>query len=182
MFDDDTRRRIRAVAIPLPPPSDSVALSAWLRRSALVAKLKQRFAPGADSATLARLVTFLLHDGGFGAGPNLIDTWAAIDILQTCGAPLRLPGLSQFVDRLQISHPLFDTTSTAGSARGDVLWAGVGACRALGVPIRYALDACEFVLACQSAHGGFANAPQELPDIESTYRAIEILLELKPAA
>ena len=177
----DTQARIDALRISPAPRRDSTRLTAWLGRTRLVVLLKQDFGSSFDAERAAARLGRLLHRGGFGPGPNLVDTRLAVEILRRCGAPVALQGTREFVDRVQVRGCGFAMTAASWTARLHVVAAGVACCRELGLPIRYARDALEFTLACQAAGGGFADAPGALPDIALTHAAIETLLALSPA-
>lgn len=175
---DATRRHVRALIVSPAPPRDSAASSSWLTRTRVIAILQRRFDAFADAGSVRSSVESLMQDGGFGAGPNLVDTWKAVEILAACGGPLRLPGLLEFVDRLQVAALGFTMTTTSLMGRLEIVAAGVSCSRTLGLPLRYADDALRFVLACQTDRGGFADAPGALPDVGLTYQALATLLWL----
>jgi hypothetical protein len=56
-----------------------------------------------------------------------------------------------------------------------VIHAGVFACKLLNVEILYPAAVRHFVRLCQMGKGGFARMPTGLPDIEKTYRALQVL-------
>lgn len=177
-----TRDRIAGLRIGPAPECRSVHLSGWLARARVIALLQRDCGVAFDRDRLARAVVALMHDGGFGAGPNLFDTGQAIDVLQACGATPDLPGLASFVDRLQTAFFAFRGTVDSCMGRLHLVWAGTRCCRALGLPLHFGGDALDFTLACQTGGGGFADAPDALPDIVQTHRAIELLTALLPRA
>jgi hypothetical protein len=176
--DRAMRKRIDALRISPPPPRDSPALAGWLERTGLVLRLRRDYGSDFDGRSVAATGAALAHDGGFGAGPGLLDTWLALDLLQVCKARCEVQGMVDFIERLQI--PAFGFGPNAGSHAGrlELVWAGVNCCRTLERPVRYARDAVAFVLACQVRSGGFASAPDALPDIQNTHRALDVLAAL----
>lgn len=179
--DADIRSRIDALRISPAPPGESTRLTPWLRRTSLVVRLKQDCGTAFDRGRAAARLRRLLHDGGFGPGPNLVDTRLAIEILRRCGAQLPPPGTLEFVDRLQVHGCGFTNTAASWTARLHVVAAGVACCRDLALSIRYPREALDFTLACQTAGGGFADAPDALADIALTHTAIETVLALESA-
>lgn len=179
--DRTMRLRIAGLDVGPAPEKDSILLTGWLSRALVVTQLHRECGIVAGLAEIGRTVTGLLHDGGFGPGPNLADTCAAIELLRSCGATPVLPGLTEFVDRLQ--RMPFGFEATVGSSRGqlELLHAGVVCCRTLGLPVRHGRNVLAFALACQARSGGFADASGALADIASTHRAVELVLALEPA-
>lgn len=178
--DGALRANIAGLQIGSAPSARSVHLAGWLERTRLVLRLQRDVGLAFDRAAIARTVIARHHDGGFGAGPNLIDTWIALDVLRLCGAGPGPDGVADFVDCLQVPTFAFQATPASCIGRLELVWAGVNCCRALGVVVRYRHDALEFALNCQTQGGGFANAPDALPDIVLTHRALQIMRMLSP--
>jgi prenyltransferase beta subunit len=178
--DDAVRARIAGLQVGPAPDARSVHLGGWLERTRLVLRLRRDFAATFDCDGIARGVVALRHDGGFGDGPNLIDTWTALDVLQLCAATPAPDGEAQFVRGLQVPTFAFQATPAACIGRLELVWAGINCCRVLAVPVRYLHDALEFALSCQTRGGGFANAPDALPDIVFTRRALQVMHSLSP--
>lgn len=167
-----------ALSLAPPPHRQSTEASAWLTRARTVVLLKRRLGVLAHSQGLCPIIVSLMHDGGFGPGPNLLDTLSAIEILAAHDVPLAMPGLARFIDELQHPSCTFTMTRTSRMERLELVAAGVACCRVLKTPVRYATEALRFILACQTQHGGFAAAPDALPDIVLTHQAVATLLAL----
>lgn len=180
--DDRTRARIAALSVSPAPPPASTRLGGWLVRTRHIVRVQRTFGLLPDPTAIAAQVEGLAHDGGFGPGPNLVDTCHAIEILAACGIRSERPAVSAFVDSLQSEACGFTITRNSWSPRLGVVHAGVRSCRLLGLRIRHPAHVRDFVLACQTAHGGFAGAPDALPDIELTHAAVDVLLALRQPA
>lgn len=171
--------RIRALAPTPPPGPDSPALGGWLHRTRTVARLKRLFTDFAEAEAVRRaLLPLKRPGGGFGRRPNAWDTWLALDIAHACGGAIDLPDTRAFVDRLQTPPFGFSTVEGNVTSNLDTLFAGVRSCMLLGLPVKFPTVVYSFVLACQTGKGGFARAPDALPDIELTHRAVWTLLRL----
>ncbi len=169
---------VAALSPPASPQVDGGPVDVWLRRVRLFVDLRRRVGVACDGERLLADLERLLHGGGFGTPPNLIDTRTALEIADCCGRPLRRDDIRQFVDALQVPVLAFTSTLTSRMGRLDLIASGVASCALLGLPLRHRGDALRFILDCQSDSGGFANAPGALPDIERTAAAIDIVLEL----
>nr|AGF34132.1 hypothetical protein [uncultured bacterium DX-7F-24] len=176
--EGELQEKIRALKAPPTPERHSTDLATWFELTQVIVQLKRRFDLLDEPMALRAEVLGLLHDGGFGTGPDLLNTWAAIEILRDCGGPLDLPGLAEFLRRIQVPSLGFTMTLSSRMGRLELVAAGVATCQAVGVRIRYREDATDFVLACQAGDGGFAGAPDALPDITLTHRALETLIPL----
>jgi hypothetical protein len=162
------------------PPSPS-HLSDWLQRTRLVARLKGDFADRLDIDIVRRMLERVEH-GGFGSRPNLCDTRLALEILDACGRVQALPAIAPFVERLQGKPFGFTNTLVGTTATVDTIFAGVRSCALLGIPVRYPELATRFLLLCQTGGGGFARAPNALPNIEYTFEALAALTSLVHSA
>lgn len=167
-----------ALTLALPPHRQSTEVSAWLSHARTVVLLKRRLGALTYSQGLCATIVSLIHDGGFGPGPNLLDTFSAIELLAAYDVPLAIPGLASFVDELQHPSCGFTMTRTSRMERLELVAAGVACCRLLKIPVRYSAEALRFILACQTQRGGFAAAPDALPDIMLTHQAVVTLLAL----
>lgn len=154
-------------------------VSGWLERTRLVMRLQEQFGHARDARLVVRALQRLSSAGGFGARPNLRDTWLALDTLDACGDVGAVPDAAAFVDTLQARPFGFTATRVGTDANLDVIHAGTQACRVLSIPIRYPDDALQFVLACQARDGGFARTEGALPSIEYTYHAVAVLAQLR---
>ena len=179
--DPGLRRSIDALRWSEVPPADSTHVEGWLRRTRLVAALRQRVGLPLDSDRLTTALGRLMHGGGFGSTPNLIDTHVALEIADLCGRPLRRDDVRGFVDAVQIPAHGFTLTPSSRMGRLDLVVSGIACCHLLDLPVRHAADALNLVLACQAASGAFANAPGALPDIEHTHSGVVLLQKLVTA-
>lgn len=173
--------QIAALTIDVPRASDLVDRSSWLESVRKTIRLQRRFAPSERPAAgsgryehVAQFMRVLLRDGGFGVRGDLWDTYLAIRIGSLLGLDV-VKETVDFVDSLQQQPFGFmrSTSSAVGSL--DVAYAGVRCCELLKLPVRHEREVIEFVLACQTADGGFAHAPQALPNLEFTYRGLQTL-------
>jgi hypothetical protein len=107
------------------------SVTGWLESILRIVRLLRRFAGLPELPHVVRFVRGLCREGGYGAKPNLRDTWLASSILSVLGEPLS-SGTPAFIDRLQI--PSFGFTYTADSLMGnlDVLHAVSSAARCCG--------------------------------------------------
>ncbi len=178
--DGAMREAIAALPWPEPPTggASDAAASAWLSRTRRLVSLRRAVDLPVDGESLLAQLSRLVHDGGFGSPPNLLDTHAALDIAALCGRPLRREDVRRFVDGLQVPASAFTLTPLSRIARLDVIAAGVESCALLGLPLRYGGDALRFVLGCQTDGGGFALSPGALADIECTHAAVRLLQTL----
>jgi hypothetical protein len=174
----------------LTTPPSTIRLSGWLARTRLCVRLKRELADVAgedamlpDGSTIRRwLRRVITREGGFGARPNLHDTWLALEILEACEALDGWLQTAAFIDRLQAKPFGFTETLVGITANIDVIFAGVRCCGLLGIPVRYPERALRFVLQCQTGNGGFARAPDALPGLDYTCAAIGALLSLGKAS
>ncbi len=196
--------QIGALTIALPDERRSVDHGGWLESARKTIRLQQRFgisgpeqararsAVSDSSAPADRLLVVrdryahvagfvrdLFIRSGFGVRVNLWDTYLALAVGSLLGIE-PVPETASFVDSLQ--HPPFGFLMTPRSTMAslDVLYAGVQCCTLLGLPIRRKEDVVAFLLACQTAEGGFSHAPASLPNLEFTYCALRTLLTLAP--
>jgi len=191
--------QIRKMTIAVPRELATADMSAWLESVRKTIRLQQRFimrareiAPmrgprGGQSATPQRImaevqqyspvayfVGDLMKQGGCGVLVNLWDTYLALSIGSLLG--LQIPDSSSaFVDALQLPPFGFTVTTQSVTASVDAMYAGVSCCKHLELPVRYEREVLEFTLACQSTDGGFAYVPGALPNLEFTYRALQVI-------
>ncbi len=130
-------------------------------------------------AHVAGFIGDLITRGGFGVRGNLWDTYLALAIASLLGIEATAETVA-FVDSLQQSPFGFLMTPHSTMPSLDVLYAGVQCCTFLELPIRLSREVIEFLLACQTADGGFSHAPRALPNLEFTYRALQTLATLAP--
>jgi hypothetical protein len=173
--DDPARaqveHKVRALAVEPPDPTRG-NLSARLSRLTMVLRLKAHFGLGFPADAMRPALDELEHpEGGFGETPNLQDTRLALTLLALCGARAG-ERTRAFVGRLALPGYGFRLTADSLSPALDTVCAGIACCMLLGLPVAHAEDAKSFILACQTAHGGFARAPDALPDIGLTHLAL----------
>jgi hypothetical protein len=155
-------------------------LTGWLARADRMIRLQHCFGVLQEHADLKRFVRSLRCQGGYGQKPNLQDTLFCLRMLRHLGDKVAADDTRQFVDRLQ--RPSFGFSLTLDSLFGnlEIVHAGVQCCEILELPVRYSADAIGYVQACQTSSGGFARAPNALPNIELTRRALEIFDAIRP--
>lgn len=152
--------------------NDGVSVAGRLEHALRIAELQRAGAVLNRPAVIADAVVALRCEGGWGEKANLEDTWLALALLALCGADAGRESTRDFVDDLQVASFGFTATRDSSYATLDVLHAGIRACSSLGIPLRYGDDAIDFVLACQSAAGGFARTADALPNLALTHRGL----------
>lgn len=181
-LDEAWLREIRDFTLPVPSANGRAPSSGALERTRRALTLKRRFATldGVDVAGIRAGIDGLWRgEGGYGAAkPNLWDTWLCLAILDRLDAPLPVATACRFLDGLQF--PAFGFVATRDSllAALEIAYAGVRCCALLAQPVRYPEAVLDFVLACRDGDGGFARAPDALPNIELTYQALGIIADL----
>lgn len=198
-ISEETLEHIRSLSITVPAAAGSVDASSWLESARKTIRLQQRFGPDSAGqgerlaamlvpravqaenryAPVAVFVTDLMLRGGFGVRSNLWDTCLALSVGALLG--LRPPEeIVAFIDSLQ--HPPIGFLMTPSSAMPnlDVVYAGVRCCEILRLAVKQRQEVTEFTLACQTTNGGFAHAPDALPNLEFTYQALKTLSILAP--
>lgn len=151
---------------------ERLRLALWLKRHLGL--------PFAVDGVVGPLLAPTHPHGGFGTPPNLVETRLALSILALCDrtAPSATGG---FVSDLADPDFGFRLSEHCASPALPTTCAGIACCRRLGLPIPYAEAAATFVLACQTGDGGFARAPNALPDIGLTHLALRALTTLASA-
>lgn len=197
----ETLAAIGSLQIKIPEAAQSTDGSGWLESTRKTIRLQQRFASDAagERQTLARhlvpgvhslgqesrygqvaeFLVELMERGGHGVGANLWDTHLALSV----GALLGLRPSEQtvaFVDSLQQPPIGFLMTARSAMPNLDVAYAGVRCCKILGLAVTRKEEVLDFTLACQSVNGGFAHAPDALPNLEFTYQGLKTLATLVP--
>lgn len=176
----DLKARVASLRVARPLPAPGAHITGWLERARWVAQLKSLAGDRQAVDDLAELVRDLQHHGGFGATPNLWDTWLALDILRLNGEPLpHEQDVEAFIASVQRKPVGFTATLECRMVNLETIFAGVHCCSMLGAPVRYADHALAFVLGCQGQRGGFASSPGALPNIELTDRALEAIADLR---
>ena len=203
-ISEETLAAIRSLAITVPAGASSIDTSGWLESMRKTIRLQRRFAPQAPAGPawherlagepgsvspkdpsdgrytqLAQFMAELLKRGGLGVLSNLWDTCLALSV----GALLELhlpEDMIAFVESLQQPPVGFLMTARSAMASLDVAYAGARSCEILGLAVRHRQEVINFTLSCQSTNGGFAHAPQALPNLEFTYRGLQTLAILVP--
>jgi hypothetical protein len=203
-ISEETLAAIRSLVITVPAGASSIDTSGWLESTRKGIRLQQRFTPQTSTgaawheksvgkpgsvaprdpsdsryAQIARFVADLLTRGVLGILSNLWDTCLALSV----GTLLGLRPSEEvvaFIESLQ--HPPIGFLMTTHSAMAslDVAYAGARSCELLGLAVRHRQEMIDFTLSCQSTNGGFAHAPQALPNLEFTYRGLQTLAILVP--
>lgn len=153
-----------------------VPVGGRLARARRIVALQSRSALLDDPGRIAESVHVLRHDEAWGDKPNLADTWSALAILGACGQHDFDDATRSFVDDLQVASFGFAATRDSMYANLETVYVGIRAAAVLELPLRYAADALDFVLACQSDSGGFARTPDALPDFAFTHHALLALV------
>jgi len=203
-ISEETLAAIRSLSITVPASAGSIDTSGWLESMRKTIRLQQRFTPHAlavatgheksvgnpgsvaardpaDSryAQIARFMADLLMRGGLGILSNLWDTCLALSVGTLLGLRPSEEVIA-FIDSLQQPPIGFLMTTRSAMANLDVAYAGARSCELLGLAVRHREDLIDFTLSCQSTNGGFAHAPQALPNLEFTYRGLQTLAILVP--
>jgi len=161
-------------ALPVEPPGADASgeLCARLERLRLIVWLKNCFGQTfAKTDTARALLAMEASDGGYGKPPNLIDTRMALSCLALCEA-LPSDRCARFVTRLAMPDFGFRLTEQSLLPNLETVCAGLACCRRLGIEVPHAADALSLILDCQTGNGGFARAPDALPDIHLTHLAL----------
>jgi hypothetical protein len=172
------RAAVAALAVTVPARDRPEDLSDELHRLRLSLWLKRHFELAYPAAAIAHALLAEEHPGGgFGAPPNLLVTRQALAVLALCGE-LAGARTGTFVARLGTPDFGFRLTVDSRSPSLETACAGISVCRRLDFPIAHADDALAFILDCQTGDGGFARAPDALPDIALTHLALAGLTAL----
>lgn len=153
-------------------------LSGQLERLLLTLRLKRYLDLAFAAEEIARSILGLEQpSGGFGTPPNLLDTRLALEILPLCGQ-VTSARTAAFVDRVELPIFAFRLTEDSLSPNLETVCAGIECCQRLGLSVAHPGDAAAFILDCQTGDGGFARAPNALPDIGLTHLALQGLASL----
>lgn len=164
-----------------PPPADkNVSLSDWLEDSLKIIRLKKAFTPHSEIGEIKHFVHSLTRSGGVGIKPNLVDTYLAISLLAELNDLAGLEKTRDFVDRLQQTSLGFRHTEDSCTPPNiDTLHAGVFSSALLGLRVRHPADIVSAILTSQRMHGGFTRSPDSLGDLDTHFRALSILQQLR---
>lgn len=166
---------VRSLAARLPPPRGGQALASELERARAMLWLARHLGVELPERAWAESVLRLEHpEGGFGEPANLIETAAAVAMLDTCGQ-VPTPQTMDFVRRMAMPRFGFRLTADSLSPNLETVSAGVASCHCLGIEVPYADDTVSFILSCQTGNGGFARAADALPDFTLTHMAVVAL-------
>lgn len=156
-------------------PTDN--LTGWLDRMLTTIRLKKKIHKSLDLSALTRWIMQLNQAEIIGAHLSIFDTYLAFQLLSESGFSLP-PNASMLVNNFQRLPSGFSITHYGSSPRLDSLYAGIGLCELIDLPVKYPIDVQDFVLACQCSNGGFSSAPAAIPSIELSFKAIWILERL----
>ena len=163
---------VAALVVTAPAMDRPEDFSGELHRLRLSLWLKRHFALAYPAAAITRfLLSVEQPSGGFGAPPNLLATRQALAVLALCGEKAATRS-STFLAQMATPYFGFRLTVDSLSPNLETTCAGVACCRRLDLPIAHAADALAFILDCQTGNGGFARAPDALPNIALTHLAI----------
>lgn len=172
------RKLIADLAPRLPDASDAAAFSSALDRLRMTLWLKQHAGTPFPARRIANALWAIEHPtGGFGVPANLLDTRVALAILALCQEHVTRR-TSEFVSRTELPGLGFRLTDDSLTSNLETTCAGLACARRLWLTVPVEAEAIRFILACQSANGGFARAPGALPGIGLTHLA---LMALRPA-
>lgn len=172
------RAAVAALAAPAPDPERADDPADALYHLRLVLWLKRYFGLPFPAQGIARSLLAAEHaGGGFGVPPNLIATRHALAVLALCDEMPRARTRA-FVTRLATPGFGFRLTEDSFSPNLETTCSGISCCRRLRLSIPQADDALAFILNCQTGDGGFAGAPDALPDIALTHLALASLAML----
>jgi hypothetical protein len=137
--------------------------------------LKNHFGLPSPHAAIADALRSLQDDGGgYPVPADLVTTEAVCAVLRLCGQDIAAR-TADYVDALAVPGCGFRLTAASLSPTLETTSAGIRCTLASGRTVRYAANAQRFILACQGGRGGFARAPDALPDIACTHLALEAL-------
>jgi hypothetical protein len=180
IIDKDRLARIHSLTIAAPQALRSGQTRAWLEDALMTLQLRRRFAEIAEYPEVAHLINSLNRGGGYGAKPNLWDTYLSLSILEALGKYQPKEETLRFVEEQQVPSLGFALSEDSLMANLEVLHAGVKCCALLGVPVKYGADVLAAVMCCQASDGGFARAPTALPDLKLTYRGLKVIALVAP--
>ena len=173
-IDAARRAQIAKLTIEVPTPGQA-NMHPRLVRTPRIVCLLARFTVLPKNPDILRRLDALKSGGGYGEEPNLSETSLVLGIRQRFGQINDAGDTRAFVDGLQAPPSGFALAAAAITGTLEVIYAGVKCCAALHLPLRFTKAIRDFVLACQSANGGFARAPDALPDLAQTHRALWVI-------
>ncbi len=163
----------------LATPDNRTEFSSWIVTALKVVCLKRTlscFKP--DAKIVAYIRQSQREGGGYGAKPNLEDTWFALSLLDKIKAIEHVEDTIRFIEEMQIPSLGFRNTRDSRYSNIYILHAGVLSCALLGVSIRYPAAIMDMVLPCQCANGAFAPVSVSLPNLHTHYMAIKLIKTL----
>lgn len=175
LVDAHRRAQIRDLPVTVPPAGSGTDTGAWLEGTLRTLQLKQRFAELGNYPDVMDFINGLKVRGGYGAKPNLWDTYRCLSILTLLGDHQAREDTRAFINRLQMPSLGFTLTEDSLTANLDIIYAGMECCVLLDATVKYPADVLAFVLSCQTIGGGFSRASNALPDIAYTHLALRII-------
>jgi len=173
-----SEENVCALPLNLPSPAPHSDLTEQLERLLLTLRLKAHFGLVFVAEDIARSIRRLEQpQGGFGVPPNLQDTHLALAILELCGQTAS-QFTAAFVAGLAQPSYAFRLTEDSLSPNLETVCDGIACCGHLDLSVAYPDAAAGFILGCQAGNGGFARAPDALPDIRLSHVALEGLATL----
>lgn len=169
---------VSALAVRPPSKTKSIYLSDWLANCLKVVLLKKAFLEDAELENVKQRVHDLLHKGGAGVKPNLVDTYLALSILAELDGLDELDKTKAFVERLQCKNFGFRATEDSYFSHTEIMHAGVFSCALLGIELRYPEKVLNFVLMSQKQNGGFARSHDSLGDLRTNYHVLKTIQQL----
>ena len=166
---------IQELSIAFPARIGSASSRGWFEDTRRKVRLKRRFADAWDFPRLAVALLASRNEDGYGEPANLWDTHSSLAMLDNLGRRSEMQASAAFVERMQGLPFGFSLTRGSRMPSLEVVHAGVRCCALLGLPVRHRTDVLELVLACQTADGGFSRTPTALPDIDLTYKALQVI-------
>lgn len=158
-----------------PVKTSSLSLSEWLENCLKVVLLKKAFLQDTSMDEVKHHVHDLLHKGGAGVKPNLVDTYIALSILAELEDLDGLDKTKSFLGRLQCNKFGFRVTEDSYFTHVEIMHAGVFSCALLGIEIGYPEKVLNFVLMSQKQNGGFARSPGSLGNLRTNLQALKII-------
>jgi len=169
------RALVAALAPRLPDEADAAAFSSTLDRLRMTLWLKRYAGTPFPARRIAAALRAVEHPkGGYGVPANLLDKRVVLAILGLCHERVARR-TKEFVSRLAVPALGFRLTDDSLTSNLETTCAGLACARRLGLTVPVEADAIGFILACQSANGGFARAPGALPGIGLTHLALAAL-------
>jgi hypothetical protein len=176
-MEADVRWAVKSLLIRLPDRSADASLTVSLQRMRCVLWLKQHFEISIETdKPLQALLNCEDEKGGYGIPPNILDTEAAVGVLQLCDRPI-VSRTKEFIRSMAEPNFGFRLTAGALSPNLETTCAGVISCSRIGMTVPNAKAATAFILSCQAGNGGFGRTADALPDLALTHMALTTLID-----